>query len=272
LALGLHVLGVLSALALVELSEMRKLAEGLRVGQRDFFETRLEIGVVPPPSPAEAPPPASEEPTALVPPPSPPKITNPRLPEPLPPPEPSPPPPKLAPLAQRAWSAAADAVAAAAKALTRDDGPAEDVTIASGDSDQSISGLVAGAGRGTASTFNPHAVIGGKAGGTGSDTRKEAQVGPDRSRRAGVMGGFTDQCDFPAQADLAGIDRAVVVVVARVRPDGTAEAVSVLSDPGHGFGEAARKCAMKMRWVPARDRAGKSLTQETLPTNIRFTR
>jgi periplasmic protein TonB len=269
LALAVHLLAVLFAWALFASSEMRALAEGMRKMQRDLFGTRLDIGVeqpapiVPPPQP-----PPPEEPAVAMPPPPPPPVMKPRAPE----PPPEPPPEPLNVRAQRAVSAAADAVAEAAKVLTRDDDAPGAVAIASGEGDALLSGMVAGDGKGTTSTFNPRAALNGKPGGGGGGPRPQPEPGPDRSRSAGVIAALTDECQFPAQAGIAGIDHAVVVMVVRVRPDGTAAGASVISDPGYGFGEAARQCAFRTQFIPARDRSGKAISGETRPFNFRFTR
>jgi TonB family protein len=63
-------------------------------------------------------------------------------------------------------------------------------------------------------------------------------------------------CVFPAEADRAAIDNAYVVLRVSVSPAGTADIVDVLQDPGHGFGAAARECALKRKYLPALDAAG----------------
>jgi len=40
--------------------------------------------------------------------------------------------------------------------------------------------------------------------------------------------------------------------------------VAVLSDPGHGFGKAAKSCASKARFDAARDDAGKAVAGELM--------
>jgi protein TonB len=48
--------------------------------------------------------------------------------------------------------------------------------------------------------------------------------------------------------------------------------VKVVSDPGHGFGRAARMCALGRRYTPGNDRAGQPITGTTPPIKVRFTR
>ena len=62
------------------------------------------------------------------------------------------------------------------------------------------------------------------------------------------------------------------MIVARVRADGTAESVSVVRDPGQGFGRAARACAMRQRYAAAEDREGRAVIATTAPFRVRFTR
>ena len=79
-------------------------------------------------------------------------------------------------------------------------------------------------------------------------------------------------CPFPPEADAQGIDRALVVLQITVRPDGRAQAVRVVRDPGNGFGREARSCAMKHRWRAARDRDGTPIVGTTAPLRVRFVR
>ena len=79
-------------------------------------------------------------------------------------------------------------------------------------------------------------------------------------------------CGFPKAADAAQIHRAVVRLVVTVAADGTPVGASVLSDPGHGFGERARRCAMSRRFGPARDQTGRPITATTAPITVRFVR
>jgi protein TonB len=191
---------------------------------------------------------------------------------------PAPEPPTKAPLREaienhshRFFEAAADAVAQAGKALTREDQGGGD-SIASGDSSDPMYGLVAGGGTGNVPTRNPRAKIGGKAGGHGTSTRADAVLEPDLTRGAHAPSVITDDCPFPVESDLAGIDHAVVLLVVTVLPDGRAGAVTVLSDPGHGFGRAAIACAKRQVYTYARDRHGTHLQADTNPFNMRFTR
>jgi len=177
--------------------------------------------------------------------------------------------PTGAPLAARAAIAASDLVAAAAKILTADDAP-DAPSIASGDDTSPGYGLVAGDGQGTFATRAKSAAIGGKHGGVGQDASPSASLGPDRSRIARVIGAYTDDCAFPAEA--GDIDHAVVSIVVDVRKDGSAASVEIMRDPGHGFGGAARSCAFRQRFEPARDRAGHAVGGLTSPFNVRFTR
>ena len=81
-----------------------------------------------------------------------------------------------------------------------------------------------------------------------------------------------DRCPFPQEADKKSLDSAVVVARVVVRPDGSAEDVEILRDPGHGFGDAARSCALKQLYVPARDAEGNVVAGKTRPFLIRYMR
>lgn len=76
----------------------------------------------------------------------------------------------------------------------------------------------------------------------------------------------------PPEADLARIDLEVVLLQVNVLPSGHAGAISILADPGHGFGRAAVACAKRTIFGAARDRHGKYIQADAPPTSIRFTR
>ena len=67
-------------------------------------------------------------------------------------------------------------------------------------------------------------------------------------------------------------DSASVIVAVSVGEHGRARAVSIVRDPGHGFGAAARACALAQRYVPALDRDGRAIAATTAPITIFFTR
>ena len=86
------------------------------------------------------------------------------------------------------------------------------------------------------------------------------------------MNGSWNDCDFPAEADIEGIDSAVVQLTVTVGPNGRAKSVTVLKDPGFGFGQSARSCAFRKQFNAALDRAGTAITMSTAPFTVRFTR
>lgn len=75
---------------------------------------------------------------------------------------------------------------------------------------------------------------------------------------------------FPSDPEAG--NHAIVVIVVTVRPDGTPRSIGVMQDPGHGFGAAARSCALSQRYAPALDRDGQPTTASTPPITVRFTR
>lgn len=94
---------------------------------------------------------------------------------------------------------------------------------------------------------------------------------PDRSRPVSLEADEW-RCPWPAEADEAQIDEQSVVIRVVVRPDGSAAAAKVLSDPGYGFGQAAVACALRTRFRPALDRAGNPRRALSPPIRVRFTR
>ncbi|HQP35119.1 MAG TPA: energy transducer TonB [Polyangiaceae bacterium] len=171
--------------------------------------------------------------------------------------------------------------AQAGKVLTANPDPSEPVDMTGnafvqGDSDQYVGGVTAAAGTGSAATYNPSATTGPTATGTGTGgppPPPPKPQGPDQSRPPGIVGGAAwSSCEFPPEADQDQVDYAVAVIVVTVRPDGSAQSVRVVSEPGHGFGRAARMCALTKRYTPALDRDGNPVVGTTPPINVTFTR
>jgi protein TonB len=134
--------------------------------------------------------------------------------------------------------------------------------IASGNADRAF-GVVGGDGTGTSPTFDQRA---------GRPGAAEPPPLPDRSRRASVFMGYNEDCDFPAEADRDRIDHGWAMLIVTVRQDGSAAAVQVLDDSGHGFGRMARQCALRARYRPALDRRGVPVQSDTPAFRYRFTR
>ncbi|WP_437825207.1 energy transducer TonB [Sorangium sp. So ce1153] len=262
LALTSHSAASARAIVSGSLHDMRQMVEEMRVGIHDYLWAMYEVDVTPPkveePKPPEPEPPAPEpEPVPKV----------------APPPQANTPPPKDDPYEPP------PAAAEAAKVLTREPDPEEvlDMTdrgIASGEGQGVGYGQVAGAGTAKAPTFNPNAKVGGVVGGkgTGDPVPPPVPAGPDRSAPAGLVGSSQWNCPFPPESDVDQIDQAKVVLMITVRPDGSPLSVKVVSDPGHGFGRAARMCALSRRYTPQKDRAGSPITGTTPPLTVNFTR
>jgi hypothetical protein len=73
-------------------------------------------------------------------------------------------------------------------------------------------------------------------------------------------------CEYPGPPT----HDAAVRLIATVRADGTTESVDILSDPGDGFAEAARECAMRQPFSPALDERGQRIRGRTRPFVVRF--
>jgi protein TonB len=148
-----------------------------------------------------------------------------------------------------------------------------DKGFVSGDGTGPGFGQVSAQGTASAPTWSPHAKVGGTPGGTG--TGPVAPPPPpevDRSKPPSLLGGTSWNCPFPPEADTDQVDQAIATIVVTVRPDGTPQSVKVVSDPGHGFGRAARLCALGRRYNAGLDRAGAATTSTTPPIKVRFTR
>lgn len=76
---------------------------------------------------------------------------------------------------------------------------------------------------------------------------------------------------FPEEAERSGIASADVVLLVTVSPGGGVEDVAVVTDPGHGFGEAARDFARDQQFKPAVDASGAAI-RATTRIRVRFRR
>ncbi len=79
-------------------------------------------------------------------------------------------------------------------------------------------------------------------------------------------------CPWPAEADAQQVNEQTVVLRATIRADGRADSVEVLTDPGFGFGAAARLCALRTRFEPAHNPAGLPIAAPSPPIRVHFFR
>ncbi len=63
-----------------------------------------------------------------------------------------------------------------------------------------------------------------------------------------------------------------VRIMVTVGLDGRAQKVTVLSDPGHGFGRQAQQCAFRKSYSVALSSDGKPVVSTTPPFGVTFTR
>ncbi len=98
-----------------------------------------------------------------------------------------------------------------------------------------------------------------------------APKGPDRSRPARPANGAWS-CSHLFPSDPGAPNFASVMILVTVREDGSPRSIQVMSDPGFGFGAAARTCALSQRYTPALDRNGNAITSVTPPITVRFSR
>jgi len=208
-----------------------------------------------------------------------------------PPPEPEAPPekaePEAIPTAQptavtksEGQEAPPPEAAQAGKVLTQEpsaDDPLDltDQGFVTGDGDRYAGGTTAAGGTSKTAVTDPRARPGGKPGATGTKPGATGTTGAgtkkDASRPA-VPVSRNWNCGFPPEADFDQIDFATVMISVTVNTDGRAKSVTVLSDPGHGFGRLARSCAQRMQYTPGVDRDGNPVVKTTSPFPVRFTR
>lgn len=113
----------------------------------------------------------------------------------------------------------------------------------------------------SAGTSKKAARTGGNGNGTSATaTQEQVQMtGPDRSRSISLAGSSDWKCPWPSEADAENIDESAVTIEVAVGTDGRAQKVSVLKDPGFGFGREAKACAMRQSYNTALDRDGKPI-------------
>ena len=80
------------------------------------------------------------------------------------------------------------------------------------------------------------------------------------------------QCPWPHEAEQDQIDEQTVTLRVLVATDGHARAVTLVADPGHGFGAAARACALLTRFMPASDEQGRGTQAWSPPIRVHFMR
>jgi periplasmic protein TonB len=209
-----------------------------------------------PPEPERAPPPPPQEepkpePKAFVP----------------PPPTTHAPPKEEAP---------APAAAQASQVLTKAADPDEPVDLTgfvTGNAASYAGGVTEQGGTSATAVYDVNAKKGGTPGGHGTAAAAPPPPPtPDRSRPAGLSGASEWKCPWPSEADAEQIDEAYVSVQVTTKSDGTAEKVTVLSDPGHGFAREARQCAMRERYNSALDHDGNAIGGVTKAFRIHFER
>jgi protein TonB len=230
---------------------LRELASTVRKGTHDRLHAQVEI--------------AEDKP----PPPPPPPLVPEKDPEPPPPPvaRAAPPPPEA--------QAKPPAAAEAGKVLTQEPDPDEPVDLTgegfvTGTGDRFAGGVTNSLGTSKTAARSAQAA----ATGTGTGTGPVAPPAPsvNLSRSVGLGSSDWNDCGFPPEAEAEGINFAKVLVSVTVRPDGHARTVSVLKDPGYGFGAWARQCAMRKTYQTALNPLGQPVEQTTAPFNIKFTR
>ena len=196
-------------------------------------------------------------------------------PEPEPPPEPpAPAPPMAAPPPPAGTPPTPPAAAEAGKVLTQDPDPNEPVDLTgdgfvTGDADHFAGGVTASNG----TSKGPVHDLRAKPDGVGKPPPGPvASAAVNLMRAASPIGSSWDDCEFPPEADVEDIDTAVVQLTVTVGANGRAKSVTVLRDPGNGFGQAARTCAFRKPFTTALDSSGTAIIMSTPPFTIRFHR
>jgi protein TonB len=248
-ALALH--GAAGVQAAANLYEMENFSIGVSQYVKNNLQLQIDIDSTPPPPPPPPPEPPPPEPEPEKAPPPPPQAAN----------EPPPPPP---------------APAEAGKVLTSDPDPDAPVDL-TGDgfvtgNGEFRGGITSSAGTAKTAVRDIKAQPGGAATGTGAAPAPVAKAPEkDLSQAAMPMGTSWSDCGFPAEAQLDGVEFGIVKLVVTVTAEGRAKSVTILSDPGSGFGNHARQCAMRRTYKPALDKLGQAVVSSTPPFTVKFT-
>jgi outer membrane biosynthesis protein TonB len=252
-ALALH--GAAGVRAAANLFDVESFSRSVAAYVKNNLQLQIDIDTAPPPpppppppAPEAAPPPEPEPQVEKAPPPS-----TPQPPTDAPPPPPAP--------------------AEAGKVLTDPDAPV-DLTgdgFVTGNGEYR-GGITSNTGTAKTAVRDVAATPGGVPGGTGTAPAPVARATEkDLSQSASPIGTSWSDCGFPAEAQLDGVEYGVVKLVVTVNTDGRAKAVTILTDPGSGFGNHARKCAMRRTFKPALDKSGQAVVSSTPPFTVRFT-
>jgi protein TonB len=194
------------------------------------------------------------------PPPPPPPQPEPETPAPPEPAPPTPPPPK----AVQPQPAPPAAAAEAGKVLTAEPDPDEPVdlrdnTFIQGAGDTYAGGVTSSTGTSKAAVRDVKATGSGEGTGSGSPKGVPGGTGPDLSSAARPVSGSWDHCGFPQEAEVEQVNQAKVSIAVTISADGRAQTVSVMQDPGYGFGALAKRCALRERFTPAKNRLGEAV-------------
>jgi protein TonB len=253
--------GYASARAMLALYEMQKGVDEMRASIHDFLWSEYDVDL----KPEQKAEPPKEEP----PPPPPPE------PEPDPSPAPKLDKPKDDPYEdQKAAPVQAAAIMTAKADPTKIVDMTDQGMVTGSATAGPLGGQSSAMGTSTVISTNPNVSLTGKPGGTGSADNPPPPPPPkkDLSRAADVVGSKSWSCPFPEEADTDQIDFAQVIVIVTVRPDGSPQAVQVQGDPGHGFGRAARLCALARKYSSGLDSDGNPVTKSTPPIRVTFSR
>ncbi len=255
IALAMHVALLVFAIAGAMLKDIHDAVTDSRVRIHDYFFRQYEVEVI---KPKEAPPPE--------PPPSP-SLRRPR-----PRPWPRRPSPSTT-ILTRTWRLRPRRPARCSRPLPRRTRSVDltDKGFIDGNGN-AVGGQQSTDGKGDRMTMARRTSLNGVEGHHGTAPAPVAPPPPaeDKSRAVQLLGGSAN-CPFPPEADADQIDQAQATIQITVRPDGSVLSASVLADPGHGFGRAARICMLGKRFQPALDKTG-APTVASIPVHVNFTR
>jgi protein TonB len=134
-------------------------------------------------------------------------------------------------------------------------------------------GYTAADATGDLATYNPSAAVDGLLGGTGTGGGGGWPLArSDRSAPARLGGRVRWTCPWPLTADQLGVNHATAHAIVDADAEGKPLSVRIVDDPGFGFGDEAKRCAMSWRYLPAQDRDGRAIRGATQPFAVQFDR
>jgi len=148
-------------------------------------------------------------------------------------------------------------------------------TFVTGKASAYVGGVTASKGTNTVAVKTRQVVTGGAVGVATAPRKAAARVvvpqGPDNSAPPRLLEDDWS-CPWPREAEEEQIDEQTAMVRVTISAAGTVKQVTLMEDPGFGFGRAAVACALKAHFSPGLDRSGRPVESTSPPIRVHFFR